>query len=868
MSYTGLSKYLITLFLFGSLWPAAAQTDRLQQTVDLDARAMPLHQVLDNLQRQINLSFAYNPRKLPMRQPVTYRAIQVPLNQVLDSLGHYYGFTYRLVEQQLVLLPTGKSRYITLSGYVYDRQTGEALIGALVTADSLHYGVVSNGYGFYALQLPPGSHRLQASYVGFAAHRQSIDLTKEQHLDIHLRPDTTQLAAVLVQGMAPGNIELVQTGRVALSPATIGERPVALGETDVIKALESVPGISLQSEGSTFFYVRGGNKDQNLILIDDAPVYNPTHLLGFYSSITPDAANAIDVYKSDFPLSKSGRLSSVIDIKIKEGNNRQVGGWGHLSPVSWQLGLEGPLKKEASSFMLTGRFSSIKWAFKQAFPDLDKFLFYDLTAKTNVRLNSKHRLFMSFYTGSDAFLTTSEGLSWRNLNGSLRWNYQIKGHVFMNTIVYGSNYAYRLYYNRQANQYWRSRIGELGLKTEISWFGAHNREIKAGLNITARTLNPGNLQTNEPVPPELVVSVRNNLETALYGQHQLNITSRLALKYGLRLSLFSSLGDAFEYTFNENGLAIDTTEYAPGQFYNHYWQGEPRLTLSYALEPAASLKFSYGRMVQNLHLISNTISPFSSFEVWLPSGPNIKPAQADQLSLGYYRVMPAYGLELQAEVFYKWMYNQLDYKDHAATLLNPTIEAELVTGLVNAYGAEVLLRKKQGRLRGQAAYTYARSQSRFAAIDGGRPFNNYADRPHHLNLEVAYDLGPRTTLSSHFMYLSGLPFSSPTAFYHFNGTEVPVYSQRNNDRLPPYHRLDLALKFILNKRLTSRFHHSITLSVYNVYSRKNPIFINFNKIATADGKFAVPVNLPGSNRLTTQTYLFRLTPAISYQFKF
>jgi TonB-dependent receptor-like protein/carboxypeptidase-like protein len=860
---------IVLLGLSGSL--AIGQTNQLNQPITLDVRDQPLSEVLETIDLQAaNLSFAFNPAKIPLRALVTYHANNIPLQEVLNYLATKYNLNFELVEKQIVLTPSSALTPLTfaLSGFVVDKKSGEALIGATVSADSSLIGTVANGYGFFSLDLPYGEHTIQTSFLGFEIASHTLDFTRNISIDIALSQSTPELQEIVIQGYSRTNVKQIQTGKVTLSPAFVTELPAAFGEQDVVKSLENIPGINLQSDGSTFFFVRGGNKDQNLILIDDAPIYNPSHLLGLFSSIVPDAVNSIDVYKSDFPLSKGGRLSSVIDIKTKEGNKNRFSAWGNIGLISTQLGIEGPFKKSSSSYILSGRLSRIKWIVKQDNPDLEKFQFYDLTGKTNFRLNKKNRLYFSFYTGSDQFLTENDGLGWTNTNGSVRWNNVINAKTFMNLTVYGTNYEYLLYVDRKQDVSWRSRIGELGIKADFSHFIKSNQELSFGLNINGRTINPGNLNLQDTVPKDLIVSVKNNIESVAYIQHEIKTKGNWGFKYGLRASLWTSLGESFEFKFNEAGQATDTLDYENRQIYNNYFQLEPRITSSYAVSTNSSIKLSYGRSVQNLHLMTNSISPFTSFEVWLPSGPNIKPQLSDQISLGYYYNLANLGISLNTEAYYKLMSNQIDYEDHASTLLNPTIESELLFGKVKAYGIELSAKKEEGRLRGLVGYTYSRAKSDFDDINGGRIYPAYFDKPHQINVNINYDFGLRVTLGTNFIYTSGLPFSSPTSFYNFDDNEVPIYARKNNDRFPAYHRLDISAKFILNKNLDRNFRHSLTVSVYNVYARKNPIFINFNKSIDKNGNFEVPANLLAANRVTSRTFIYRLTPSISYQFRF
>ncbi|MCF6359912.1 MAG: TonB-dependent receptor [Cyclobacteriaceae bacterium] len=850
--------------------PALAQIESLNQSVSLNVSNTPLKDFLALIEDKAKISFAYNPRNIPLEALVTYSANNQPVEKVLDFVALKFSLRFEQIEKQIALLPNPDLPPLSfnLNGNVMDEQTGEQLIGATLRVDDINLGTITNGYGFYSISLPYGKHSLSISYLGYEIKNDSINLIANTRINLHLSISTPQLNEVIVQGYKPPKVALVQTGKISISPKSVAESPVAYGESDVIKSLERIPGIKLQSEGSTFFYVRAGNKDQNLILIDDAPIYNPSHLIGLYSTIIPETTNSIDVYKSDFPISKGGRLSSVIDIKAKEGNKNKISGWGNIGILSTQIGIEGPLKKGLNSFILSARISRIKWLAKLEAPSIEKFNFYDVSGKVNFELDKKNKLYFSFYTGSDKYLDKNDGLEWANFNGSIRWNKIINENTFVNSTLYASNYEYVFHTNRTINEFWRSRIGEIGLKTNFTTFIDTKQELNWGFNLTGRTINPGNLSSSRIIPDNLVVSVKNTIESDGHIQYLLKPSSKWGIKLGMRASIWTNFGEAFEFKFNDERLPIDTIEYKPGVAYHNYFQLEPRLSASYFINENASIKTSYDRTTQNLHLITNSISPFTSFEVWLPSGPNIKPQLADQFAVGYYQFLPNLGISIESEAYYKVMYNQIDYLSHASTLLNPIIESELVFGTTKTYGVEFFAKKETGRVRGMIGYTLSSAKSTFEYINEGNPFVANTDRPHHLSLNFNYDIALRVTLSSNFIYSSGIPFSTPTNFYLFDGNEIPIYGDKNNSRLPNYHRLDFSARFILNKNLSNKFRHSITVSVYNIYGRKNPIFINFNKSISQNGAFEVPTNLLAASRITSQRYIYGFAPSINYQFRF
>ncbi|VAW28686.1 TonB-dependent receptor, partial [hydrothermal vent metagenome] len=486
------------------------QAGNLNHPISINATGISLREFLIAVEEQSNLPFAFNPGKIPLDVRVTYSANKQPLKSVLDFIASEFGLKYEQVERQIALLPNPELPPLSfnLNGNIIDEQTGEQLIGATIQVDGLNLGAITNGYGFYSISLPYGKHSLVISYMGYEVKTDSINLIANTSLSLHLNQSTPQLKEIIVKGYKPPKVTLVQTGKISILPKSVAESPMAYGENDVIKSLERIPGIKPQSEGSTFFYVRGGKKDQNLILIDDAPIYNPSHLIGLYSTIVPENTNSIDVYKSDFPISKGGRLSSVIDIKLKEGNKNRISGWGNVGILSTQLGIEGPLKKGLNSFVLSGRVSRIKWLVRKEMPNIEKFNFYDLTGKVNFELKDKNKLYFSFYTGSDKYIDKKSGLEWANFNGSIRWNKIINENTFVNSTFYGSNYEYIFHTNRGINEFWRSRIGEIGLKTNFTTFINTKQELNWGFNLTGRTINPGNLSSSRTIPDDLVVSVK------------------------------------------------------------------------------------------------------------------------------------------------------------------------------------------------------------------------------------------------------------------------------------------------------------------------------------------------------------------------
>jgi len=841
-------------------------------TINLDAKNLTLAELLETISKQSGIPFSYNPKKIPVDQKITYNAVNKSLSSILDDLSAQFGLRYALIENQIVLSPEKKpektaGQNFTLSGYVKDTNSGEALIGATIVIQELQAGTSSNAFGFFSITIPAGKYSMVASFIGYKNFTTTIDPgSSSVQMDIALLQVPPVLQEIIVHDTPPDIVEEIQSGKINIRPKAVEERPALFGETDVVKSLESVPGIKLNSDGSTFYYVRGGNRDQNLVLIDDAPIYNPSHLLGLFSTIIPDAVNDINVYKGTMPASLGGRLSSVLDIRTKKGNDQHMAAWGNAGLISTKLGLEGPIKKNKSSFLVSARVSRLKWFFHLLDNNITRFNFYDVTAKMNFRLNEANRIFFSFYTGGDNYFASNSGIAWANTAGTFRWNHTFSDRLFLNTTVAASSYNYFLYADVAQNTRWTSHISNFNLKTDFTYFIKPQNEFTFGWSINGYNFNPGNFTSNVQVALPSI-STRNAAEFVMYGNHEIKLGNHWGLNYGLRLSSWNDVGPSFEFVFDKNGNPVDTVNFKKGQTYKKYINAEPRFTLSYQVNEKSSIKASLARNVQNIHLISNSTSPFTSMEVWLPSSINIQPQVANQATLGYYRSLSVAGASLVAETFYKKMTHQIDYSAHAETFLNPTLENQLVFGNAIAYGVELLAKKDEGRLRGLVGYSYSRAKRKFDDLNLGQSFNAFYDRPNQVNLMLAYDLTLRWNVGMNWNYSTGAPYSSPISFYTFNGLEVPIYGQKNNDRLPAYHRLDLSATVRLNKNAEKKFHHSFTFSIFNAYGRKNVLFVNYNKSELTDGTFKIPSNLLDASRMTSQFYLFGFTPSVSYNFK-
>jgi outer membrane receptor for ferrienterochelin and colicin len=862
---------------------ARAQPD-LARKVSLNVIGGRLEYVLQEIGKTAEVELSYSSKKIDLAQRVSIQKQDAPLAEILEELAWQANLDYMIVEDHIVIKPARRKQEIqprgpfhyTLSGYIRDSQSEEALIGATVYVAELEKGTISNEFGFYSLTLPSGSYSIRFSYIGYKTIRWQTNLLADQVIDMKLGLEPAKLEEVEIVKM-DDEVDLAQirTGNMNLAPRAVEQMPAFLGEQDVIKSLDAIPGISLQGDGSTLFFVRGGNKDQNLILIDDAPIYNPAHFLGIFSTFIPDAIKDINIYKGDIPAMYGGRLSSLIDVRSKDGDMNNTIVNGSLGLATAKLAVEGPFTKGKSSYFLSGRTSYIKWYVQQYIPRMEKFYFTDLNVKFNFRLSPKDRLYLSAYAGRDHFIlgtSTSDGsgISWQNLAGTIRWNHLFSDRLFSNTTLYSSKYDYNFIINVTDNDFWDSHIANLSLKTDFTWFANPDITLRFGAKVSRHHFNPGNMVINsEPDwdnPRE--VHPRTAREWALYVSNNHAITRRLSLRYGLRLGIWQNMGEATEYVYDKLFRPVDTLTYPAGQAYHTYARMEPRFGMTYQAWRNTALKASYCRTAQYIQLVTNSISPFTTLEVYLPAAPNIQPQTADQYSVGFFQKFHKAKLDLSIEAFTKKMQNQIDYKDHAYMLLNPHIEQELRFGTGEAYGFEVLLKKYQGRLSGWIGYSWSRSWRQIEDINNNERYRAAWDRPHDLSIYLTYDFSERWTASLNWIYMTGFAFSSPTSFYQYNGYTVPIYENKNNDRLPDYHRLDVSAEFRINKK-PRRYSHKLRLTLFNLYNRTNPIAINFNKTLNPKGDPVVPGTVyPVPELFATQMYIYGLVPAINYIFTF
>lgn len=764
----------------------------------------------------------------------------------------------------LLLLVAGRAlaqqKQATIAGTVKDAATGETLIGATVRVEQLPAtGTVTNEYGFYSLSLPPGAYTLIYSLVGFSEKALEISLVSDQKLDIALSDQATTLNEVVITADKNDKVSSTQMGAEKLNITEISTVPVLFGERDPLKVLQLLPGIKSSGDGGSGFYVRGGATDQNLILLDEAPVYNASHLLGFFSTFNADAIKDMTVYKGGMPAQYGGRLSSVLDIKMNEGNNRDYEVSGGIGLISAKLNVEGPIHKDKSSFLLSARRTYADVFLKASSEYRDyRLYFYDLNAKLNFSLGEKDRLYISGYFGKDDMgMGETFGLQWGNATATVRWNHIFNRKLFSNTSLIFSNYDYNVSIQNGGNQFdIFSQIRDYNLKQEFQWFPNNKNTVRFGVNAIHHTITPGEVTpTGSSSINASELQKRFAWENALFASNSWQVSSRLNLTYGLRINAFSAVGEGDFYTVTSAGMVIDTLHYDKGQVAKTYLNLEPRLSASYQLGELASVKASYVRNVQNLHLISNSTAS-NPTDKWIASSNNIRPEISDQVSLGYYRNLLENRYELSTEIYYKTMQNQIDYGNGANIFSNfDAIETQLLFGKGRAYGSEWQLKKKSGKLTGWISYTLSKTERKIDGINGNLWYNARQDRTHDVALVGIYQLNNKWTLSANWVYYTGNAITFPAGKYQVDGQTAYYYTERNSYRMPDYHRLDLGATMKLPDR--KHLKQELAFSLYNAYGRENTYTIEFRDSESIPGRTEA-----------VQTALFKFIPSISYNFKF
>lgn len=769
-----------------------------------------------------------------------------------------------------------QKRY-TISGYVKDALNGEAMTGATIYAKENYKGTTANTYGFYSLTLDAGTYTIQVSFIGYKTFSKTIVLNGNHNLNVELDPISIETKEVIVTDTRnKENIETTDMGKNEIKIETIKKMPMFFGEMDLIKTLQLLPGIQSSGEGNSGYYVRGGGIDQNLVLLDGATMYNVGHLFGFFSIFNTDAIRTAEMTKAGMPANFGGRLSSVLDVTMKEGNMKKYEVDGGIGLIYSRINIQGPIIKNKVSFLASARRTYIDLLiqpFLHKDSDLKgmRFYFYDLNGKINWVINNKHRIFLSGYYGSDiyGFKYSNQNSSnlnfmfkWNNASAALRWNYMITSKLFLNTSLLLSDYNFNTDVNMDIYSFTiQSNIRDYTAKTELSYQPNPEHNLKFGANYIYHTFTPntysaisGNVDINVQSPGIYYAN-----EAAVYALDEFNIGKRFKFNIGLRGSYFEHIGPFTSYTLDELGRVSDSTIYGKGEHIKGYWGIEPRLSIRFSIDSLTSLKASYTHNYQYIHQVAlSTIS--LPTDAWIPCNALVKPQIGNQYALGVYRNFLNNMLETSIEIYYKDMKNLVEYKEGYSPFTEVTsgLEYQYTQGNGYGYGIEFFINKTKGKFTGWIGYTLAWTKRKFEDLNGGKEFYAKNDRRHDVSVMLSYDILPNLTTSLVWIYATGNTMTIPVGFYFLGYNLITEYSDKNAYRIAPYHRLDISVNWIIKR--TEKFEHSLNFSVYNVYNRRNPFFISINTQINNE-TFTL-------SNVAYQMSLFPIMPSISWNFKF
>lgn len=765
----------------------------------------------------------------------------------------------------------GQAKY-TISGYVKDKKNGESLPGVNVYVKETMKGASTNEYGFYSLTLPEGEYTLVASFLGFQSFEQKIRLYQQLRMNIELAPAEIVTQVVEITGeRRDKNVESTEMGTVTLPVEQIKTVPALLGEVDIFRTLQLLPGVISAGEGNSGFYVRGGGPDQNLVLLDQAVVYNPGHLFGFFSVFNSDAIKNVQLIKGGMPANYGGRLSSVVDVSMKEGNMKKYNIEGGIGIISSRLTIQGPIKKDRSSFIISGRRTYVDIITKPFLKRIrngefagNSYYFYDINAKLNYVFSDKDRLYLSGYFGRDVFAFNDQAFNikvpWGNATATLRWNHLFSDKLFMNVIALYNDYHFSLESEFQQVRFdLYSGIRDIGGRVDLDYFPHVHHTLKFGGEHTWHTFIPYTFSGSSGGENIINVDEINRKyghESAIYLLDEATLTSWLKANIGLRGSMFLNVGPQHKYLFDNLNRPLDTLYYKPGEIIRSYYGLEPRLSLRFALTPSASIKTSFCYNTQYMHLVSSSTTTLPT-DLWVPSTPLVKPQRGYQAAVGFFKNFKENMFESSIELYFKKMNNQIEFGPSFVPELGADIEDSFVFGEAVSYGMEIFAKKSFGRWNGWLGYTLSKTQRQFPDLNEGRPFPAKYDRRHDAKMVGVFEITKRWNISATVVYGTGIATTVPIGRYFIEGQIVNQYGERNGYRLKPYHRADLSVTYLLN---TKKYYSDLTFSIYNLYNRRNPYFIYFD----AEGDIA-----NGSLSLTAkQVSLFPILPSITWNFKF
>jgi hypothetical protein len=845
-----MSKLVIALLLFVALLHTgkiyAQQPGRLDRPVTIHLAPDSLIRVLLKLQQKTGTNFSFDPDLLRKYQVKEINADRTPLRSILQNIVSGTRLNFAMVGNDIVITAI-KPEKRTIHGHVADRSNGEVLIGATVYIPELKAGVLTNQYGFYALNIPEGDYEISVSNLGYQTKKIPVKLREDYQLEVELAVEANNLSEVKIQ--QPVTPDPLMLNEQSFTPRQLKRIAYYAGEPDAVKALQMQNGIKAISEGSSGLFIRGGNSDQNLIILDEAVIYNPSHLYGLVSVFNPDAINSVQVYKDFIPANFGGRLSSVIENRMAEGNKKEFHVNGGINLMSARIAAEGPIIKDKSSFIVAFRRSLLD-VFHSKFKLFNpSSVYYDINAKVNYKLDTKNNLFYSVYGGQDHLLSdNSFANNWGNITSTLRWNHLFNSRLFMNVSAIYSNYSNLLDLNSDTlskKSQWRTGVKDLTFKADFTYYHTPENLIKFGMMSTYHRFIPG--ENNNSLNDELNIAKDRSLESAVYYNQQISVGRHWEFNYGLRLGMFRNAEERLDI-FDQNGNRVKQEDM------HTYLNPEPRLNISYLLAPKQRFSITYNRSYQYLQLIQNSTLAFSSLEPWIPASGTIRPQHIDYFSAGYWYVQDQFSLS--ANGYLKKLYHQLDLAGHAQIIQNPDIRSQLETGNSTASGIEMELKRTGAKLSATVAYTYARVFRTISGINEGRRFAANYDIPHELKVTAAYNLTKKLSLQSFFTWSTGRPLTLPTGYYQHDGINVPIFEGRNTSRFSNFSRLDISGQYQFSSGISKKrmFNSVISAGVYNLYNRKNPLYYHLSTDSSQ------PQN-------SSLEYAFGFYPWIAYSFK-
>jgi hypothetical protein len=843
--------------------------------IDIDLNNATFQKALEVIEKQSPFTFSYKPADIADIPLYNYHRRAASVKKILDDLIFNTGLQYEVVQQHIVFKKRKiTEQLLTVHGFVIAANTGEALIGAsVILSGNRTFATITNAYGFYSVTVSPGAYTLSCSHVGLSEFGERLSIEKTLRFNIRLTNtvvDTMQ-AVTIVADKKKNMVRQLVTGYHQLKISDIKKMTMAGSEPDVLKSLQFLPGIQASAEGTANFSVRGGSFDQNLIMLDEAPVYNPTHTLGFFSAFNTDALKDVSVYKGVFPAQYGGRLSSVVDLRMKEGNNKQHEIAGSIGLLASRLTWEGPIKKERSSFLVSGRFSEAgsllnlghALGIVDAYTSKNKISFYDFNFKINTFLGKRDRLYLSAFSGRDNFqvaaIDFANRLNWGNTTVTARWNHVFNARLFANTSLLYSNYN-NSNYRLDASQFsWKANLKEITLKTDFDWTTGKNNLLKTGAGITLQDVLPGKVIPNTVNNQYKSISLdsRRSAQLFAYVHHDMQVSKTISLSYGARATVFAALGGRMIYEYNADTTELtDSLNYPKGKIIRSYFGLEPKATARLMLNTATSLKLGYGRNYQFQHLLSNSTIGLPT-DLWMPSDNWFKPQYSDHFSAGIYRDLAGEMFEISWEVYYQRSRNVIDFRDNAEIFLNDKVETQVLPGQARGYGIELLLKKNRGNSTGWISYTLAKAVRKVPGVNNDEWYSAAYDRRHNLSIVYNRTISKRLSISGNWVFRSGGRTTLPLGSFVYNGYSFLHYSDRNGYTLPAHHRLDLGLTWQQKQRKRRKWQGEWVFSVYNAYGRKNVYALYLSQH---------PQNL--SYIKTTQVYLGGVLPAIAYNFKF